>query len=110
VEERDGEIATAIPGPANPFTGETLRVPLTLRIDRARRVVTLAAGSVSHLLRERVDSPWVRLRFRAAPGVTLHGIVRFRVTTLDGGLGLYMTPIHIDPEKPAMPISNPPVF
>jgi predicted AlkP superfamily phosphohydrolase/phosphomutase len=35
------------------------------------------------------------------------GIVRFYITRLDGEFSMYMTPIHIDPERPAMPISHP---
>ncbi|MBI5710688.1 MAG: alkaline phosphatase family protein [Candidatus Eisenbacteria bacterium] len=110
VEERNGLIATAIPGPASPFSKEPLTLPLTLRVVRDRREVELAVGGASHLLREGEYTPWVRLGFRAAPGVTLRGIVRFRLTALGDQVGLYMTPIHIDPERPAMPISHPPFF
>jgi predicted AlkP superfamily phosphohydrolase/phosphomutase len=110
VEERDGVIETAIPGPASPFSGETLSLPLRLRVDRAQRTVRLEVNGTSLDLREQADTPWVRLGFRAAPGVRLHGIARFRLTTLNAEVGLYMTPIHIDPERPAMPIAQPPVF
>jgi predicted AlkP superfamily phosphohydrolase/phosphomutase len=110
VEERDGAIATSIPGPKSPFDGETLRIPLTARVDRAAGTVTLRVDGASHVLREKTYTPWVRLGFRAAPGVTLRGIARFYLTSLGDDVGLYMTPIHIDPESPAMPISHPPVF
>jgi len=110
VEEKDGIITTAIPGPKSPFDRATLHVPLMARVDRAAGRVTLRVGGASHVLREREYTPWVRLGFRAAPGVTLHGIARFYLTSLSEEIGLYMTPIHIDPERPAMPISHPPVF
>jgi predicted AlkP superfamily phosphohydrolase/phosphomutase len=110
VAEREGVIETAIPGPASPFGGETLSLPLRLRVDRAEHRARLEVGGTRLDLRENVDTPWVRLGFRAAPGVTLHGIARFRLTSLGKEVGLYMTPIHIDPERPAMPISQPPVF
>src|SRR5262245_36354671 len=110
IAEREGRIEAEIPGPASPFTGETLKLPLRLRVDRARRSARLEVGGTALDLREHADTPWVRLAFRAAPGVRLHGIARFRLTRLDDEVGLYMTPIHIDPERPAMPISHPPVF
>jgi predicted AlkP superfamily phosphohydrolase/phosphomutase len=52
----------------------------------------------------------VRLKFRAARGVTLTGIVRFLPVSLNGSIAVYMTPIQIDPERPAMPVSYPNVF
>src|SRR5262249_59169489 len=37
-------------------------------------------------------------------------IVRFYRLSTSPEVGLYMTPIHIGPEKPAMPISHPTVY
>jgi len=110
VKEHGGVIETAIPGPASPFTGETLRMPLTVRVDRSRATLELRVGGERVVARERTYTPWVPLPFRAAPGVTLHGIVRFYPTVVGEQVGLYMTPIHIDPERPSMPIAHPAVF
>lgn len=52
-------------------------------------------------LDEGVYTPWVHLRFPSA-----RGIARFLLTT-KGGFSLYCTPVQIDPEDPAMPISHP---
>lgn len=52
-------------------------------------------------LDEGVYTPWVHLRFPSA-----RGIARFLLTTT-GGFSLYCTPVQIDPEDPAMPISHP---
>jgi predicted AlkP superfamily phosphohydrolase/phosphomutase len=54
-----------------------------------------------------VLSEWVRLSFPAAPGVKIQGACRLMVTEMDEHFSLYVTPINIDPEKPAMPISHP---
>src|SRR6185369_17736130 len=35
---------------------------------------------------------------------------RFYITQIEPDFNLYMTPIHIDPENPAMPISHPGVY
>ena len=49
----------------------------------------------------------MRLTFRAAPGVKVEGIARFLLTETEPEVSLYVTPINIDPEKPALPISHP---
>ena len=45
---------------------------------------------------------WIRLKFGTA-----NGIVRFLVTRKGEDFSLYATPVQIDPEKPAQPISQP---
>jgi predicted AlkP superfamily phosphohydrolase/phosphomutase len=74
------------------------------------RRVTLSVGKETLVLAEREYSPWVRLDFRPGLGLKVRGIVRFYVTSLEPEFGLYVTPIQIDPEKPALPISHPFVY
>jgi predicted AlkP superfamily phosphohydrolase/phosphomutase len=50
---------------------------------------------------------WVTLVFKAGLGIKVNGIARFRLLRVDPEFDLYMTPINIDPEKPALPVSNP---
>ena len=52
-------------------------------------------------------SDWITLTFRAAPRIKVSGICRMLVTEMGEHFSLYVTPINIDPEKPAMPISHP---
>ena len=75
------------------------------RFDRARGGATVTVDDQTHFVAEREYSPWVRLSYKAAINIKMSGIVRFYVTRLDGDFGMYMTPIHIDPAKPVMPIS-----
>jgi predicted AlkP superfamily phosphohydrolase/phosphomutase len=130
--ETGDTIKTSLPGPASPTTGETLELPIEIRIDRAARGARISISGETFFLGERRYSPWIRLTFKAAPFVKLHGIARFYITGLGdssdstsgefssgegssvGGdrrpgdsFGLYVSPIHIDPERPAMPISHP---
>jgi predicted AlkP superfamily phosphohydrolase/phosphomutase len=46
-------------------------------------------------------TPWVRLRFRSARGIARFLLVR------ETPFSLYVTPVQIDPEHPALPISHP---
>jgi predicted AlkP superfamily phosphohydrolase/phosphomutase len=47
-------------------------------------------------------SPWIRLAFGR-----VRGIARFLVTETAPEFSLYVTPVQIDPEAPALPISHP---
>jgi predicted AlkP superfamily phosphohydrolase/phosphomutase len=100
---------TVIRGPENTFLegNPPLELQLTLDLNRTgRHVDALVSGTTVRLVPGTL-SPWVTLRFRAAPGVTIQGVCRMLVTEMDEHFSLYITPINIDPEKPAMPISHP---
>jgi predicted AlkP superfamily phosphohydrolase/phosphomutase len=102
-----------IPGPPSPLDGSVVTAPVTIRRRRRKsgeEAFDLIAGSDVFPLEVGRYTPWVRLPFRAARGVTMHGIARFLPVSLNGSIAVYMTPIHIDPEKPALPISHPSVF
>lgn len=58
-------------------------------------------------LQYREYTPWLRVSFRSAPGVSAHGIVRFLLLENGDETTIYATPIQIDPENPALPISHP---
>jgi predicted AlkP superfamily phosphohydrolase/phosphomutase len=102
-------IDTAVHGPENPFAADArpLQVPLGIVLDRIRRHVEVDAGGTRVALTPGRLSDWVTLRFRAAPGIAVSGITRLLVIEMDDHFSLYMSPINIDPEKPAMPVSHP---
>jgi predicted AlkP superfamily phosphohydrolase/phosphomutase len=110
VSANGGLVETAIPGPASPVDGKTLELPLSFRVAENGGGMEITAGGETLTVAEKTYSPWTRLKFRAAPGVNLSGIVRFYPTSVDGELGLYMTPINLDPEKPAIPFTHPSFF
>ncbi len=56
-------------------------------------------------LRPGEYTAWIRLRFASA-----RGIVRFLLMADAPEFSLYATPVQIDPESPAMPISHPPFY
>ncbi len=102
-------IETSVPGPSNPYRdgGPPMALPLRLTIDRTRKRVRVDVGDVGLDLEPGRLSDWVALPFHAAPGITVHGLSRLLVTELDEHVTLYMSPINLDPERPAMPISHP---
>ena len=106
-------IRSRIVGPDNGMVRGSPRMtlPFTLTIAEDQRSAKLEIeGCEAVTLTAETYSPWITLTFPAAPTVSVSGIARFYLTSLSPEVSLYMTPIHIDPENPAMPISHPSVY
>lgn len=100
---------TQLEGPENSMRKDErpLAIPMTIDVDRAARKARLKIGEEELELPEGELSDWVKLEFPAAPGIKVAGLTRMQVTEMDEHFSLYMTPLNIDPDKPAMPISHP---
>ena len=85
----------------------SMRIPFRLRVTRETGGGRLEIGGKSVDLPSDRFTPWVRLTFRAGLGIKVSGIGQFRLASLDPYVRLYLSPIAIDPEKPALPISHP---
>ena len=109
VEVSRDRIDTAIEGPENPFVvgHPSLRLPMTIALDRAANRVRATVNRTTIELEPGRLSDWPRLTFHAAPGINISGIARFQVLEMDQHVSLYVSPINLDPEKPTMPISHP---
>jgi len=109
VEVHDDRIEASIRGPENTFLAGSppLEVPLHVRLDRSNRRAHVDVGT------EKVDlelgrlSNWVTLKFPAAPAISVSGLTRLMLLEMDGHVSLYLSPLNIDPERPAMPVSHP---
>jgi predicted AlkP superfamily phosphohydrolase/phosphomutase len=108
LERRDGVYRGAIEGPRNYMLegGGALTIPFTLTPAHSGNATLEIAGE-RHALRAGEYTPWITLQFRAPLGIKVRGIVRFLLTEADCECSLYMTPINIDPENPALAISHP---
>jgi len=102
---------TGISGPPDPRRpGKDLIVGLRIEIDRAAGRARIDAGGEKLELEPGVLSPWVSLSFRAGPGRKIKGIAQFFLKSLEPEVEIYLSPIQIDPEKPALPISHPFIY
>lgn len=110
VFERRGDILCgAVSGPPAPDGSGFLTIPFSLTIDRHTGRGTLSLESQSVPLTPNSLSPWVELVF--AHGRTkVHGITRFCLRHDGESFALYISPINVHPEKPALPISEPAIF
>jgi len=98
----------AIEGPSDDFAegAGPIRIPFRVRCTGADSATLDIAGH-SHALRRGEYTPWIRLSFRTSLGIAVSGIARFLLTETQPDVSVYVTPIQIDPEKPALPISHP---
>jgi predicted AlkP superfamily phosphohydrolase/phosphomutase len=86
--------------------GGALKIPFAL-IPSGTDRATIEIGEDRLDLRAGEYTRWVTLTFHASLGIKVQGIARFLLTETEPAISLYMTPINIDPENPALPISHP---
>jgi predicted AlkP superfamily phosphohydrolase/phosphomutase len=106
-------IRTEISGPENTMLRkpEEIRLPLTITVDREAGGAWLGIeGQKRFFLKERTFSPWVQVVFKPGLGMKVRAICRFRIASLEPKFEMYMTPLNIDPEKPALPIAHPFIY
>ena len=96
----------------------------TLRKDRAITSVTMTVSrdpvnpaalfeveGQRFILREHEWSGWIRVRFEIIPGLkSAAGMFRVYVKSLHPSLGIYVSPVNLDPGRPDLPISTPPSY
>lgn len=109
-EATEGGARGELPGPQNTLItdGGELRIPfciVTAKDGSGAAKLQLPDQTVD--LRENQYTPWVTLRYKAAVGFTVKAIARFLLLGQTPHVRLYVTPIQIDPESPALPISHP---
>lgn len=104
-------IRAELVGPANPLRtdGRVLKLPFVVRI-RDYHSATLKIQGAKHELCKDEYTDWIQVSLRAGPGVKVHGLCKFLLLSTEPEFALYVTPINIDPEKPALPVSYPSVY
>ncbi len=93
-------------GPDHP-DGGLMDLEIEAVCDSARKLARFRIDGQEFTLGPDENSDWIKVAFRGGPGVVARGICKFRVTSFDEPFSFYVTPVHLDPESPAMPISHP---
>lgn len=105
-------IQTYLPGPPDARNGAARPIQIPLRIeldpDNESAVVTVSGQSVR--LTRNQYSEWTRVKFPVGLLRKASGICRFHLSSVSPAFSLYVTPLNIDPEYPAMPVSHPPHY
>lgn len=115
----DYTVHSEIIGPVNNLVAErektpedknpnNVKIPFTVYLDKYNPVAKIEVQGQQILLMQGEYSDWVRLNFEMLPVLgNVSGICRFYLKEVHPHFKLYLTPINIDPESPALPISQP---
>ncbi|MCP4897801.1 MAG: nucleotide pyrophosphatase [bacterium] len=96
-------------GPTDPFLepSPTMALPVCIRLRDDGSGAHVTIGKTKVELETGKLSEWVSLTFRTILGVKVSGISRLQLIEAADEVSLYVSPINLDPEKPAMPVSHP---
>jgi len=112
IVERNGrEVSSYLVGPDNPVKrgGGQLRLPFKVKPEGDGSRATLHLDGARIKLHVGTCSDWTPVAFRAGLGVRVRGIARFLIKSLEP-FEMYVTPINVDPDRPALPISHPYIY
>lgn len=117
---QEGGIRLGLKGGGNQFNGNIqgpenilvkgdppMEIPFALSLNREKKIGELKIGDDVHRLELGLLSDYVKLEFPVIPGMKVAGLSRLMLIEMDDEVSLYFSPINIEPEKPAMPISHP---
>jgi len=105
-----GWLCGELPGPPQmgATDGTPTKTPLRLQPNGKGAKLEINGEKLNLTLGEYSD--WVPVSFRLGPGMRANGICRFFLRQTSPELELYVTPINIDPERPALPVSHPTTY
>jgi hypothetical protein len=109
ISRNSNMIETYLYGPANSLVknGDRLKVPLTITVDEEKNRARIRLSGRDFQLEPGTYSPWIKVIMKPGLGLKIQGICRFYLNCISPDFELYVSPINIDPEKPALPISHP---
>lgn len=109
---KDNIIHTYLYGPENGLVdgGGELTAKMTIKIDRERNKANIKICNQEFDLEPGNYSPWIKVTFRPGLGMKVSGICLFHINSISPDFELYISPINIDPEKPALPVSHPYIY
>jgi predicted AlkP superfamily phosphohydrolase/phosphomutase len=113
VKAANGRAVLALNGPANSFRRDNAvaAFPLVVHIDPTEAVARFDSGDERVILKQGEWSGWLRAKFKLLPGLkSVPGIFRIYLQQVHPHLRIYVSPVNIDPEEPALPISTPATF
>jgi predicted AlkP superfamily phosphohydrolase/phosphomutase len=89
---------------------EDVRLPLTIRWNRAAKTATVEIAGESLLLDPGKMSRWIDLDFKVNFFVRVHGMAQLLLLNAGSELQLYISPVNWKPDNPPVPMSSPASF
>jgi predicted AlkP superfamily phosphohydrolase/phosphomutase len=113
VTEEEGTIKAFLRGPLNAMKKHPSpsKLPFSIKLnpDNEGAILTIDGETKINLPLKKFSS-WVDVAFPMSLGAKVNGICKFYLNKVLPHVELYVTPINIDPENPALPISHPPQY
>ena len=106
---KNGVAHGRIEGPRHPANDRRLTAALTARKVPGFDGLAIEAGGQRLQLRVGASTPWIAVRFPFGL-LSIQGQVQFHLVSTQPELVLYMSPVQIAPERPAMAVSHPRLF
>ncbi|HDT14508.1 MAG TPA: twin-arginine translocation signal domain-containing protein [Candidatus Aminicenantes bacterium] len=102
-------VEAELPGPTNTFKREApeTTIPFQVFIDPSHPAAKIVIQGNEFVLKEREWSGWIPVRFGLIPTQSVHGICLFYLKEVRPKFKLYISPVNIDPARPALPLSTP---
>lgn len=110
VEFDDGRARVHLKPIPDPFRIDGRPSRPVVELTRTERTLSLRCCGQQASLEVGQWSPWLRVRYRFSLAAGAQGWVRFHLCSLAPHLNLYCSPVNIDPDRPATPISHPPRY
>lgn len=106
------QINAYLPGPPGPAGREPVdyQTLLSIRVFDQQQKIEVRNGSEKIVVPLHKESDWLRIEYRIGWFTKVRGLCKLRLESLAPHFRLYVSPIHLDPERPAMPISHPLYF
>jgi predicted AlkP superfamily phosphohydrolase/phosphomutase len=83
---------------------------MTVRLDKKKGSARIETSGQTIDLKVGNFSDWIKIKFKTGMGMKIRAICRFYISSLEPDFEMYVTPLNIDPEKPALPISHPFIY
>jgi predicted AlkP superfamily phosphohydrolase/phosphomutase len=112
VEAKGDTVRTFLHGPENPLVPNNgqVKIPLEIKINAEKNKASVKLCGQLIQLEPETYSPWIKVIFEPGLKTKIRGICRFYLSSISPDLKLYVSPINIDPGKPALPISHPFIY
>ena len=105
VNYRNNQVVSKLTGPPG-GDGHAMKCPFTVDFDPKTKKATIEVDGHKETVGFREYTSWMTIPFQGCTGIT-----RFYIQTWeDDDIGIYVTPININPDSPAMPIAQPFVY
>jgi len=108
--DRQGHIESLLEGPAHPLKPDAPALNTGLQLDPAGEKVRIRLGDADIELSPGEWSDWMTVNFKYFGPASVTGIVRAYLLSAYPRVQLYVSPIHIDPRDPVIPLSSPPGY